>query len=91
MVDTIRINLSFTSLSFAFRPYSYLLISCYDFFLCIIVQSEMGVDDLGLEDEIEPSLEDDIPEDEEHTGRIEELNKDLSPGYEAREQKILIP
>ena len=51
----------------------------------------MGVDDLGLEDEIEPSVDDDIPEDEEETARMEELNKDLPPGYEAGEPQILIP
>jgi len=56
-----------------------------------IIQAEMGVDDLGLEDEIEPSVDDDIPEDEEETARMEELNKDLPPGYEAGEPQVLIP
>lgn len=62
---------SILSLSFAFRPYSCFLISCYDFFRCSVTESEMGVDDLGLEDEIEPSIKDDILEDEEESERME--------------------
>ena len=50
----------------------------------------MGVDDLGIEDESEHSTEDDIPEDEEETTRMEELNKEFPPGCEARERQILI-
>jgi len=34
----------------------------------------MGVHDLESEDEIEPSIEDNIPEYEEETARMEELN-----------------
>jgi len=56
-----------------------------------IIQSEMGVDDLSLIDEIHPAEDDEIPEDEEETARMEELNKDLPPGYEAGEPQILIP
>ena len=50
----------------------------------------MGVDGLGLEYEIEPSVEDDIPEDGEETTRMEELNKYSPPSYEAKEPCILI-
>merc|ERR1712232_966235 len=53
-----------------------------------IIRSEMGVDDTGLEDEIEPEVDDDIPDDEEEN---EELNMDLPPGYTAGEPEILIP
>ena len=82
---------SVVSWSFAFRPCSYLLISCYNLFLFSVIQSEIVVDYLGLDDEIESSVEDDIHEDKEETARMEELNKDLPPGYEAREPYILIP
>jgi len=53
-----------------------------------IIQSEMGLDDTGLEDEIEPEVDDDIPDDEEEN---EELNMDLPPGYTAGEPEVLIP
>ena len=45
---------------------------------------------MELEEEISPSEDDDIPEDEEKKARMEELNKDLPPGYEAGELQILI-
>ena len=59
------------------------MISCYNLFLFSVIQSEIVVDYLGLDDEIESSVEDDIHEDKEETARMEELNKDLPPGYEA--------
>merc|ERR1719410_1644371 len=56
-----------------------------------IMKSQLEIDDLGLEPEIHPSEDDDIPEDEEEVKRMEELNKDLPPGYTAGEPQILIP
>merc|ERR1719296_369663 len=56
-----------------------------------ILQSQLDVDDVELEEEISPSEDDDIPEDEEEKARMKELNKDLPPGYKAGEPQILIP
>merc|ERR1719296_700920 len=56
-----------------------------------ILQSQLDVDDVELEEEISPSEDDDIPEDEKEKARMEELNKDLPPGYEAGEPQVLIP
>jgi len=56
-----------------------------------IMKSQLELDDIGLVEEIHPSEDDDIPEDEEEVKRMEELNKDLPPGYTAGEPQILIP
>ena len=56
-----------------------------------ILKSQLEVDDVGLEEEIHPDEDDDIPEDEEEKARMDELNKDLPPGYTAGEPQVLIP
>jgi len=56
-----------------------------------ILKSQMDVDDVGLEEEINPSEDDDIPEDEEEVARMADLNKNLPPGYQAGEPQVLIP
>jgi len=56
-----------------------------------VLQSELGLDDMELEDEIEPSVEEDEISEDEEDESMDELDQSLPPGYEAGEPQILIP